>query len=85
MWDVLWEDLVTMELTHGKKDNIGSPPSRLILYMQIKLPDAKENIRIIKCNRGAQQANEIFSSIQEALTGYGPNASKVCVLCQFIF
>ncbi|XP_020693465.1 uncharacterized protein LOC110107531 [Dendrobium catenatum] len=76
MWDVLWEDLVTMELTHGKKDYMESPPSRLILYMQIKSPDSKENVRIIKCTRGSQQANEIFSSIQEALVAYGPNASK---------
>ncbi|KAG0489289.1 hypothetical protein HPP92_008100 [Vanilla planifolia] len=76
MWDVLWEDLVTMELTHGKKDNEGSPPSRLILYMQIKSPDSKENVRIVKCIRGSQQADEIFSSIQEALLSYGPNAAK---------
>ncbi|KAL0925485.1 hypothetical protein M5K25_003821 [Dendrobium thyrsiflorum] len=76
MWDVLWEDLVTMELTHGKKDYMESPPSCLILYMQIKSPDSKENVRIIKCTRGSEQANEIFSSIQEALVAYGPNAFK---------
>ncbi|PKA57778.1 hypothetical protein AXF42_Ash015155 [Apostasia shenzhenica] len=76
IWDVLWEDLVTMELTHGKKDIKGSPPSRLILYMQITSTDSKENIQVIKCSHGTGQANEIFAAIQAALMAYGPNASK---------
>lgn len=76
MWYVLWQDLVTLELTNGKKDTIGSPPSRLILYMHIKSPDSKENVRLVKCACGTQQAIQIYSSIHEALTAYGPNASK---------
>lgn len=76
-WDVLFEDLVTMELTHGKKDNPGSPPSRLILYLQMRFPESKEGTRVIKCSRGSRQATEIFSSIEQALSNYGPNASKI--------
>ena len=81
LWDVLLEDLATMELTHGKKDYPGSPPSRLILYLQVRLPDSKENARVVKCIRGSHQANEIFSSIDQTLKTYGPNASKVIILC----
>ncbi|KAJ6809713.1 uncharacterized protein M6B38_135830 [Iris pallida] len=76
-WDVLFEDLVTMELAHGKKDHPGSPPSRLILYLQMRSTDSKECTRVIKCNRGSQQAVEMFSSIEQALNSYGPNASQL--------
>lgn len=76
LWDVLLEDLATMEVAHGKKDFPGSPPSQLILYLQGRSPDSKENARVIKCIRGSHQAFEIFSSIEQTLKAYGPDASK---------
>lgn len=78
MWDILWDDLGTMELTHGKKDKPKAPPSRLILYLQARSMDMKENHRIIKCIRETHQALQIYSSIQHALNTYGPGVSKVC-------
>lgn len=79
LWDVLWDDLVTMELAHGKKDQQASSPSRVILYLQMKL-DSKETNRVIKCSRGSRSASDIYASIQRALSTYGPNASKVYLL-----
>ncbi|XP_077211040.1 calcium-dependent lipid-binding family protein isoform X2 [Tasmannia lanceolata] len=76
LWDVLWSDLVTMELTHRKKDHPRSSPSQLILYLQSRSTDSKENIRVIKCSRESQQAVEIYSSIEQARNAYGPNCSK---------
>lgn len=76
LWDVLLGDLVTMELTRGKKDHQGSLPSRLILYLQTRSVDSNA-IRIIKCYRGSEQATDIYSSIQKSLNAYGPHASKV--------
>lgn len=77
MWDVLWDDLGTMELTHGKKDSSIAPPSRLILYLHSRTSDFKENIRVIKCNPESQQALEVYLAIEHAMNTYMPNASKV--------
>ncbi|XP_020230234.1 uncharacterized protein LOC109811015 [Cajanus cajan] len=76
IWDILWDDLGTMELTHGKKDNPKGPPSRLILYLQSKSLDTKENFRIIKCISDTRQALQVYSSIDHALHTYGPGVSK---------
>lgn len=76
-WDVLWDDLVTMELTYGKKEHSSAPPSRVILYVQSRSQEAKDQFRIIKCNHDSSQAIEIYSSIEKASTIYGPNQSKV--------
>ncbi|KAI4335042.1 hypothetical protein L6164_013726 [Bauhinia variegata] len=76
LWDVLWEDLLTMELQHGKKDGPKSPPSRFILYLKSRSSDAKENVRKIKCTRESHQAQEVYTSIENALYTYGPNLSK---------
>ncbi|XP_026446363.1 vacuolar protein sorting-associated protein 13C-like [Papaver somniferum] len=73
LWDVLWDDLVTMELTHGKKDHQRGPPSRLVLYLQTRSTESREQTRIIKCIRESQQAVEIYSSIEQAMSIYGPN------------
>lgn len=75
-WDVLWDDLVTMELTHGKKEHSSAPPSRVVLYVQSRSQEAKDQFRIIKCNHDSSQAIEIYSSIEKASTVYGPNQSK---------
>lgn len=77
LWDVLLEDLATMEAAHGKKDFPGSPPSQLILYLMSRSPDSRENTRVVKCIRGSHQAFEIYASIEQTLKTYGPNASKV--------
>lgn len=76
LWDVLWDDLVTMELTHGKKDHQRSSPSRLLLYLRTKPTELKEITRVIKCICESQQAFEIYSSIDRALISYGPKHSK---------
>lgn len=77
MWDVLWDDLATMELTHGKKDNPRGPPSRLILYLQTRSTELKEQARVIKCIPETRQALEVYTSIELALHTYGPSQSKV--------
>lgn len=74
----MWDDLAAMEQTHGKKDNPKSPPSRLILYLKSRSFDVKENVRIVKCNPESHQALQVYSSIDHALSIYGPGASKVC-------
>ncbi|KAH9766380.1 C2 domain-containing protein [Citrus sinensis] len=76
LWDVLWDDLVLMELTHGKKDNPKALPSRLVLYLHIKSTEMKEQVRIIKCSRETHQALEVYSSIEQARNTYGQNLSK---------
>ncbi|KAF5752107.1 hypothetical protein HS088_TW01G00014 [Tripterygium wilfordii] len=75
LWDVLWNNLVTMELTHGKKDIPKSPPSRLILYLRTRPTEMKEQVRILKCSPESHQALEVYSSIDRAMNTYGPNLS----------
>ncbi|KAL6841988.1 hypothetical protein ACP4OV_028188 [Aristida adscensionis] len=76
IWDVLWDDLVTVEMTHGKKDLPGSLPSKLILYLKAKPSNSKEVVRLVKCNRGSEQATIIYSAIDKAYKAYGPNSIK---------
>ncbi|PKI62678.1 hypothetical protein CRG98_016949 [Punica granatum] len=76
LWDVLWDDLGTMELTHGKKDTPKDPPSQLIIYLKTRSPDHKEQIRKIKCSRDTHQAQEVYSAIERAMNTYGPVKSK---------
>ncbi|XP_061360270.1 uncharacterized protein LOC133304277 isoform X2 [Gastrolobium bilobum] len=77
LWDILWDNLGTMELTHGKKDNPKAPPSRLILYLQSRSLDMKENVRIIKCSPESHQALQVYSSIAHALNTYGPGVKGI--------
>uniref|UniRef100_A0A1D1XLD7 Vacuolar protein sorting-associated protein 13C n=2 Tax=Anthurium amnicola TaxID=1678845 RepID=A0A1D1XLD7_9ARAE len=74
LWDVLWDDLVTMELAHGKNEQPKSP--LLILYLKIRSFESKESTRVIECCRGSQQAIEVYSSIEKAMSTYGPKHSK---------
>nr|XP_043635621.1 uncharacterized protein LOC122606820 [Erigeron canadensis] len=76
LWDVLWEDLGTMELTTGKKDHPGAPPSKLILYLKSKSSENNDHTRVIKCYRDTKQAIEVYSSIEQAMSIYAPNESK---------
>ncbi|XP_019431159.1 PREDICTED: uncharacterized protein LOC109338390 isoform X1 [Lupinus angustifolius] len=76
LWDIMWDDLGTTELTHGKKDNPKGLPSQLILYLQSRSMDMKENFRIVKCTPESRQALEVYSSIENASSTYGPGASK---------
>ncbi|XWS14258.1 hypothetical protein CRYUN_Cryun36dG0107400 [Craigia yunnanensis] len=76
LWDVLWDDLATMELTQGKKDQPKAPPSQLILYLKTRSTDTKEQVRVIKCCRDTHQALEVYSSIERAMITYGQNLSK---------
>jgi vacuolar protein sorting-associated protein 13A/C len=75
-WEVLWNDLVTMELSHGKKDRGNAPHSRLILYLQSRSFEGKDHSRVIKCNRDSSQAVEVYSSIEQAMNTYGPRKPK---------
>lgn len=75
LWDVMWDDLVGLKLTHRKKDNPGAEPSRLVL--SVRHTDMKEQIRKVKCKPGTTQAFDIHSSIERAMTAYGPDSSKV--------
>ncbi|KAL5541456.1 hypothetical protein UlMin_009166 [Ulmus minor] len=76
IWDVLWDDLATMELTHGKKDNPKALPSRLLLYLQSRSTEVKEQVRVIKCVPETRQALEVYASIELAMHTYGPYQSK---------
>lgn len=77
LWDVLWDDLVTMELTHGKKDQPKAPFSQLVLYLKTRSPEFKEQVRVIKCSRDdTHQAQKIYSSVERAMSTYGPSKSK---------
>lgn len=76
LWDVLWDDLVTMELSHGKKDHQTAPPSRLILYLQTRSIESKEQVRVIKCSPETNQAFEVYTSIEQARNTYGSNVLK---------
>ncbi|CAL5346801.1 unnamed protein product [Camellia sinensis] len=76
LWDLLLDDLVTMELTHGKKDQQNAPPSWPILYLQTRSAESKEPVRVIKCYHESNQAFEVYSSIDQAMNPYGPNQSK---------
>ena len=84
LWDVLWDDLVTMELAHGKKDQPESPFSQLVLYLKTRPPEFKDQVRIIKCNCDTHQALDIYSSIERAMNTYGPGKSKVCTCPLFV-
>ncbi|XP_048235070.1 uncharacterized protein LOC8261314 isoform X2 [Ricinus communis] len=76
LWDVLWDDLMTMELIHGKKDHPKAPPSRLLLYLRSKATEVKEQARVVKCSRETDQAREVYSSIERAMSTYGLSPSK---------
>ncbi|PQM34057.1 uncharacterized protein Pyn_27596 [Prunus yedoensis var. nudiflora] len=73
LWDVLWDDLVIMEKSYGKKDRPKAPPSRVILYLQEKSTEMREQVRVIKCIPDTPQALEVYSSIERAMSTYGPN------------
>ncbi|XP_047948182.1 uncharacterized protein LOC125194160 isoform X1 [Salvia hispanica] len=75
IWDVAWDNLVTMELTHGKKDHPIAPPSRVLLYLHSKSADTRDQHRIIKCNRDSNQAFEVYSAIELARSTYLPDLS----------
>ncbi|KAK9053434.1 hypothetical protein SSX86_030068 [Deinandra increscens subsp. villosa] len=77
LWDVLLEDLVTMELTTGKKDQQNAPPSKLILHLKSKSSSEGNNDRrVIKCYRDTKQAIQVHSSIEQAMSTYAPKDSK---------
>ncbi|KAJ8767440.1 hypothetical protein K2173_017484 [Erythroxylum novogranatense] len=75
LWDVRWDDLMTMELTQRKKDGPKSPPSQVILYLRSRT-DAKEQTRVLKCSRETDEALEVYSSIDRAMNIYGRNLTR---------
>lgn len=92
-WDVLWDDLGTMDLAHAKDESRQLPPSRLIIrsllndsrLFDTSLPNSrKEILHVVKCHPGTKQAVEIRNAIQQAYNMYGPgrasNAAQVLSL-----
>ncbi|KAL8205058.1 hypothetical protein R6Q57_010681 [Mikania cordata] len=78
LWDVLWDDLTTMELTTGKKDHPNAPPSKLILYLKSKSSsENNDHTRVIKCYRDTKQAIQVYTAIEQAINTYVPKGSKV--------
>ncbi|EPS74076.1 hypothetical protein M569_00677, partial [Genlisea aurea] len=76
LWEVIWDDLATMELIHGKKDHPTSPQSRVIIYLQSKSLDAKDQYRSVKCCRDSNQAFEVYSAIDQARSTYSTGQSR---------
>ncbi|CAI9118948.1 OLC1v1020582C1 [Oldenlandia corymbosa var. corymbosa] len=62
-----------MELTLGKKDHPSAPPSRLVL-------ESNEQIRVVKCMKDSNQAMEIYSSIEQVRSTYGPRQLQMMLL-----
>ena len=85
LWDVLWNDLMTMELTQGKKDHPKAPPSRLIIYLKTRATELKEQVRVVKCKPETKQAFEVYVSIEQAANTYGSKLSKVGFQCHMLF
>lgn len=77
LWAVLWDDLIRMELSYGKKDNPTALPSRVVLYLQIRPTETKEHVRVIKCIRETNQSVKVYYAIEQARDTYGKNLSKV--------
>ncbi|XP_044499300.1 uncharacterized protein LOC123220770 isoform X3 [Mangifera indica] len=76
LWAVLWDDLIRMELSYGKKDNPTALPSRVVLYLQIRPTETKEHVRVIKCIRETNQSVKVYYAIEQARDTYGKNLSK---------
>lgn len=78
LWDVVWKDLLTIELMPGKHEPQNAMPSRLALHLRTGSQDAlifdsKELVRIIKCHPNTDQADRIHDAILQAMTAYGPD------------
>ncbi|XP_078433928.1 calcium-dependent lipid-binding family protein isoform X2 [Wolffia australiana] len=71
-WDIMWDDLITMELANRKNDNPKSSPSLLILYIRSKSSDSRESTRVVECAHESPQASNVYSSILKAMSTYGP-------------
>ncbi|XP_035834787.1 uncharacterized protein LOC110887015 isoform X3 [Helianthus annuus] len=77
LWDVLLEDVGSMQLTTGKKDGPNAPPSKLKLSLKSKSSsENNDHTRVIKCYRDTQQATQVHSSIEQAMSTYAPKDSK---------
>lgn len=78
-WDVMWDDLKTMELFHAKDDSRQMPPSRLVIRVYVnksQMFDNKETNFVVKCHPGTKQAMEVRNAIQQALNTYGPGRAS---------
>lgn len=71
---------MAMELTHGKKDHASAPPSRLVLYLQSRSLEAKDQVRVIKCYHDTNQAMEVYTSIEQGRSTYGPSQFQVQIV-----
>jgi vacuolar protein sorting-associated protein 13A/C len=78
-WDVMWDDLRTMELFYGSEETRQLPPSRLIIRVwgnDSRRFDSKETNFVVKCHPGTNQAIEIRNAIQQVFNTYGPGRSS---------
>lgn len=88
VWDVTWNDLMTLEVTHGPEEPSHLPPSRLIIHLRdwsqdSRLFDSKEIARVVKCHPGTKQAAEIQGAIQHAYNLYGPDRQTLTAQVRF--
>ena len=74
LWDVTWKDINRIERASGKND-IGRP-SRLNLHLYEKV-DSKETFRVVKCDPSTDQADEVFTKIQQVMAMYAPDMSHI--------
>ena len=85
LWDVSWEELMTVELKEGKDDPSDAPPSRLVLHLRDWSPDSrlfdtKQIARVVVCHPGTTQALEVRDAVQKAMDKYGPDRATVAAL-----
>eukprot|EP00850_Spirogloea_muscicola_P018627 SM000173S02996 [mRNA] locus=s173:28246:52241:- [translate_table: standard] len=81
VWDITWDDLMTVELVHGKDDPPESPPTRLLLHLRdwsqdTRIFDTKEIARLVKCHPGTNQAMAVKEAIRQAMQVYGKDRSS---------
>eukprot|EP00271_Cylindrocystis_brebissonii_P008358 TRINITY_DN2254_c0_g1_i1.p1 TRINITY_DN2254_c0_g1~~TRINITY_DN2254_c0_g1_i1.p1 ORF type:complete len:1958 (-),score=356.45 TRINITY_DN2254_c0_g1_i1:258-5252(-) len=82
LWDVTWDELMTLELKSGKDEPAGYPPSRLVLHLRdwsqdSRLFDTKQIARMVQCHPGTTHAQELRDAIQRAYDKYGPDRATV--------
>ncbi|CAI7864612.1 unnamed protein product, partial [Closterium sp. NIES-53] len=82
VWAVTWGDLLSLEVMRGRDEPPSAPPSRVVLHLRewsadVRLLDAKEIARVVLCQLGTEQAQQVRDAIQRALDQFGPDRATV--------
>ncbi|CAI6011354.1 unnamed protein product [Closterium sp. NIES-65] len=82
VWAVAWGDLLSLEVMRGRDEPPSAPPSRVVLHLRewsadVRLLDAKEIARVVLCQAGTEQAQQVRDAIQRALDQFGPDRATV--------